>query len=61
MFQGPLEDVLVLDVACGTGLVAQEVTGAKLNLGLQEACLGCNPIHTNLGANCIVRLLSRTA
>ncbi|KAJ6655814.1 hypothetical protein lerEdw1_004867 [Lerista edwardsae] len=25
MFQGPLEDVLVLDVACGTGLVAQEL------------------------------------
>lgn len=26
VFQGSAEDALVLDVACGTGLVAQEVT-----------------------------------
>lgn len=41
IFQGSAEDALVLDVACGTGLVAQEVT--EIRVVLQPETLGWSP------------------
>lgn len=38
IFQGSPENALVLDVACGTGLVAQEVT--EIRVVLQPETLG---------------------
>ncbi|ETE62711.1 Williams-Beuren syndrome chromosomal region 27 protein, partial [Ophiophagus hannah] len=41
VFQGSAEDALVLDVACGTGLVAQEVT--EIRVVLQPETLDWSP------------------
>ncbi|XP_063002821.1 methyltransferase-like protein 27 [Elgaria multicarinata webbii] len=54
-FQGPLEDALVLDVACGTGLVAQELQATGFHRfhgldGSQEmlACAGKKGLYQEL-------------
>lgn len=43
VFQGSIADALVLDVACGTGLVAQEVMGIVTQVASQSGLLGGLP------------------